>query len=209
MQSKVWNSGKSLAILNVLPRNFEQIISFYSLFFASKFTLMWLIQAANSEPCSFPRRHLMASPTGICATFSFIFLLTRTDFKGAALQRWLERYHLCPICLLILRYRASILSLVSHAPYIIRLIRRGRFKPEPGDRNLVPRSAGGRRRSWFTCLLTPALDVSPHSPLLSPTLPGDSTDPYSADDLNLLEPFKSTGFLLVMSAAVSDRPLTT
>lgn len=93
--------------------------------------------------------------------FSFCWLAQIS--KSAGLQRWLKRYHLCPICLLILRYRASILSLVSHAPYIIRLIRRGRFKPEPGDRNLVPRSAGGRRRLWFTCLLTPALDVSPRS----------------------------------------------
>lgn len=62
--------------------------------------------------------------------------------------------------------------------------------------------------------------VSSHLPLMYPPpsahsapppspSPGDPADPYSADDLNLLEPFKSTGFLLAVSAAVSDRPLTT
>lgn len=205
MQCEIWNSGRSPAMLKVLPENLERIISFYSLYFLFPSLRLcgWfqlpILSAALYEYETW--RRLPQEFVPLSPLFYFFCWLARIS-KSAALQRWLKRYHLCPICLLILRYRASIPGLVSHPLYIIRLIRRGRFKPGPGDRNLVPRSAGGRRRSWFTCLLTPALDVFP-------PLSGDPADPYSADDLNLLEPFKSTGFLLVMSAAVSDRPLTT
>lgn len=45
--------------------------------------------------------------------------------------------------------------------------------------------------------------VSSHLPLMHPQPNSRETqDSYSADELNLLEPEKSTGFLLVMSAPV-------